>query len=546
MKKILKRSVIFLLLLSVILLPSCFNNIIDKVNQIEDLRWNPNLSVPLAYGSFTINDFIDDLEGEDYSITSSEDGLILFNYSVGEVFSTTASDLIDIEDESRSLALRPDLSDIPDLSIPVTGTFTLNETHEIDVSPPDGDKLYLLQVKEGTLEISATGSLPGSGEVLISFGCVTRNDAPLEVSFEWNYDGTNAQQFVRSIDLRGYEIDYTNNGTTENYLSFTTSLSVSLDNQRISLQDMLSVDLGFRSLEFSQVLATVQPRSVTADSYEMTIEFMDDIIDGDYYFDEPAITLNVENSFGVPLQIAILDLIARSESKGQLEMTGTIVDAPQAINYPSFEEIGQSARTTITVNHENSNLPSVISWQPETITYTFEGSVKEAGVDDVHFILDTSRIEATLKIEIPWIGRIEDLVFEDSIDFDGSQLDDVDEEIAQALFRLSTSNGLPVNATVQVYFVSEFGAVVDSLFYDDQHVLTAGQIDASGRVSQPRRKETDVIADKDRLARISDAGSIIIKAQLSTPENSTRSIRIYSDDRLDINLFVQTQFDIVF
>lgn len=540
------RSVVIAFLLTAMAFSSCVDNLIDKINNIEDLRWNPDLAVPLGGGSFSVNDFIEDLEGEDYTITSNEDGLLVFNYAVDEAFSTTASDLIEIEDETHEILLQPDLSEIPDLSFPVTGTFPLSQTHEIEISPPDGDKLYQLNIKEGLLEISAVGTFPGSGELDLTFEHVTKNDIPLVVEFEWTYNGTNSQRLDRTVNLREYEIDYTDNGTTENYLSFTTDLTVTVDNQIISLSDGLDVDIGFRSLEFAQVIAHIQPRAFSTEQYEMVIEFMEDVVDGNYYFDEPEISINIDNSFGVPLQIAILELVANSVSKGNLNLEGTIADAPQSIGYPSMQQIGQSVSTAISINHENSNLPSIISWQPDTILYTFEGSVRDTGTEDIHFILDNSRIEATLDMQIPWIGRIEDITFKDTIDFDGSDIDDIDEEIAHALFRLTTRNGFPVNATVQAYFISDFGVVVDSLFHDDNRVLEAGQIGENGNVTDATVKELDVVIEGDRLAEIASATSVLVTTHLNTPASNSQSVRFHDEDQLAFTLFVQTQFDIVF
>ena len=76
------------------------------------------------------------------------------------------------------------------------------------------------------------------------------------------------------------------------------------------------------------------------------------------------------------------------------------------------------------------------------------------------------------------IGRFRNLRFSETYDFDGSDL----EEAEYALFKLSSSNGFPISASMQLYFVDDSFNLIDSLIYEDREVLEAGIIDTSGKV----------------------------------------------------------------
>lgn len=536
------RSIIILFVIMAITFSSCFKELTDKVNDVDEITWNPKLALPLTNGSFTIAEFADDLSGEKFSTTSTDEGIVVFKYSNDNLFSTTAEELVQINDENINVVLQPDLSSIPDLSIPITGTFIYEEKHEFIGATAEGDKLYHLALKGGVLEMSITGDFPASGELLITFDCISKDDIPLEILFQWNDDGSNSQQFDRAIDLAGYEIDYSKNGTTFNNFSYTTLITLNLNNQVISLTNGFDFNLGVKSLQFSFATATVSPRSITAETDTVILNLINEVKRGMYYFDEPSISFNFENSFGIPLQIAMNSFVAISESKGDLALTGDIVSTPQTIGYPSIDEIGEVIQSNVTINHLNSNLPQILAWQPDKIIYNFEGIVNADGNDDTHFLLDTSRIFTGVELELPMIGRFRNLTYVEAYDFDGTMVDDIE----SVLFRLTTTNGFPIDANVQLYFFSDAGAFIDSLIYDDRQILVAGLTDDNGKVTEPTVKVIDVVVQHERLATISNATRMRMRATLNSSEYDTKSVRIYENDQLSLNLFVQTEFEIVF
>lgn len=533
------KSTIVLSIVTLLLLTSCFKELVDDINNIDNLQWNPKLALPLANGSFTITEFAEELSGDNFTTTTRDDGLVVFIYSQDQVFSEYAEDLVNIQDENYNATLRPTSTSIPDLAI--NGSITTQEIHEFNVSTVENDKLYSAKLKGGSLEIDLNGNFPTSGELLLTFHGLTNDGVTLETLFQWNYDGSNAQQFQRSIDLTGLDIDFTNNGTTYNYFHFTSTLTLNYEGQAVTSTEGIDLNMDLLSMEFSQATATISQRTVAAEADTFSLNFMDELRGGVYYFDEPAINFNFANSFGVPLDASILEVTAHSDTKGDLSLTGNIVGNPFSIGYPSMNEMGTVVQTELSINHENSNLPDILAWQPNTISYSFEGIVNPNANDEVHFVLDTSRIGADINLELPMIGRFRNLTFTENYDFNGSDL----EEVEYALFRLYSSNGFPINADVQLYFLNSTGTLIDSLIYDDRKVLEAGLTDNNGKVTSPTEKNIDVLIPSDRLVPISAASSLLLRATLDTPENETRSVRIYDVDRLTIKLAVQTEFEII-
>lgn len=533
------RSYYILFLSLAFLLTSCFKELADDINNIDNLTWNPTLALPLAHGSFSIAEFAAELSGDNFYTSSMDDGLVVFHYSQDQVLSETAEELVDIQDENYNTIIKPPSASLPDL--PINGTITEQELHEFSVNSTENDKLYSASLKGGSLVIDLNGNFPASGELVLTFHGLTRNGTTLETSFQWDYDGSNTQQFQRTIELSGLDIDFTDGGSTYNYFHFTSTLTLNYEGQSITTSEGINLNMDIVSMEFSQVLATVSQRVVASETNEITFNFLDELSGGVYYFDEPAINFNFSNGFGIPLEATIIEATAHSQSRGDLNLTGDIVGAPNTVGYPSMNEIGTVIETTISINHQNSTLPAIIAWQPNTISYSFEGIINPNANDDLHFALDTSRISADINLELPMIGRFRNLTLTENYDFNGRDL----AEVEYALFKLQSSNGFPINAKIQLFFATANGAFIDSLIYDDTQILQAGLTNTIGKVTEPTVKDINILIPKDRLGPISQAESLLLRATLDTPENETRSVRIYDEDRLSIKLYVQTEFEII-
>jgi hypothetical protein len=69
---------------------------------------------------------------------------------------------------------------------------------------------------------------------------------------------------------------------------------------------------------------------------------------------------------------------------------------------------------------------------------------------------------------------------------------------------------------------------------------------ASGRVTSPSSKTTDVVADRIRMARISSANKVLIRATGASTNNGTPNVKIYSDYTIEVKIGVQTQINTSF
>jgi hypothetical protein len=344
------RAIILLLTGVSFLLTSCFKELAEDLEDIESLKWNPTLAVPLANGSFTIAEFAEDLSGDNFSTTTREDGLVVFNYSQDQVFSEYAENLVEIQDENYTSSINIPSTSLPDLA--VNGTVTTENTHEFGLNTSFNDKLYNASLKGGTLEIDLAGNFPASGELTFTFnGLTDEQGSTLTTTFQWTYDGTNTQSFQRSINLNGLDIDLTDNGTTYNYFYFTSSLTLNYEGQTVTSTEKFDMNLDLIGMEFSKALATIGRRTIVTESNLITLNFAEELKGGLYYFDEPAFKFNFQNSFGIPVDAVLVEAIANSNTKGSVSMIGEAVNNPFSLQYPLEREMGTIVETDIIIDH---------------------------------------------------------------------------------------------------------------------------------------------------------------------------------------------------
>jgi hypothetical protein len=114
---------------------------------------------------------------------------------------------------------------------------------------------------------------------------------------------------------------------------------------------------------------------------------------------------------------------------------------------------------------------------------------------------------------------------------------------------VNMSNEFPLDVGVQIYFVEytventdTVYTVLDSLLSPYQNMMTSGFVNTStGRVSAPSIKTIDQWLDSRKLDRISRSKRIFVRGHLTTANNGSVDVKIYSDYKLDIKVGIMAK-----
>jgi len=266
----------------------------------------------------------------------------------------------------------------------------------------------------------------------------------------------------------------------------------------------------------------------------ITIEFFEDWIQGDVFFENPVIQIHIDNSFGVPTRsaIEIFDILTADGARIPLEsdfinVTGIDFD------YPANHEIGQTKNMTFTFNAQNSNIEDVLGSRPVALDYKVDAIMNpDSLVGERGFITDSSYYRIQVEVDLPLHGRASGFGVENAYDVDFSGYGDVKE----VEFKMVTDNNMPLGIDGQAYFLDENGAVLDSLFDGPKRLIAPAPVDAEGLVTGKISQTNYAIFSSERFDKVRSAKKLTIKASFSTSNEGQQSVKAFADQNAEIRM----------
>lgn len=510
-------------------LSSCLDQ--DLVKDIEDIkvaRWAPELAVPLVNSELTLSDLIDEANSEYISVDDEQ--LIHLIYR-GSVISIDGEDVIYTRNQSISNVLTFNPSEIAEFNLSDSVVIERDFNLFYDVNYGDIDSMLMK-----SLDWSASYSTGLDHDVVVEFSLPSaRKDG---ASFSNTAILNGGQSAQASESMGGYLFDMTQgpNGTNDLPIKFKvtlrkTGLSI------LGAGSTINFDMHFDKNKFHKFWGYVGMEDLINDEADtLELNIFDDSDDGEFTIDDPRIKLIYTNSFGIPTEAEFLQFKSFSKQTGYTDITGFPTDLN--IPYPTPAQFGETLSDSIVLNKTNSNIGAVISSQPEKIVYQFEASTNPNGREQQNFIMDTSRLSFYLDFDLPLRGTADGFRLEQDEDFDLDLGETVD--LDYVVMRLYLENDFPVDLDVQIYYLDDMGAVIDSLFSPRDLLISSPPVDNDGRTIGFTTSIHDVNYSKSRIEAIEQAKQIRIDASINTAKDGQTqpTVSFYEDYGLRVQLGV--------
>lgn len=485
----------------------------EELDNLEGIRHEAEYLVPLVDSRLTVQELVDGIEG-DAELYVDSDGLLHLTYT-GDVITQTASELFASINES--------LPPVIPVSSPRMG---------LPFSTPEGVEVDRVDLLAGQLIYYFESTSDQQVDVTITFPQVRRGQEVLRFRHTMPaYSGTGnppaATNFLFPADLEGYSI--------------------------ISEQDSIYIEYEARDASgndrpLSQFLVRVQDLVFTyAEGYlgnqvysggrdTIAIDFFDDWVRGDVYFEDPRITFNVENSFGVPTR-SIVNLFNVITVDGEvLSLESPLIDEGVDFLYPGAGEVGAIKRTSFSFTRENSNVDLLLGAGPVAIDYDIDALTNPESDRSIRgFITDSSYYKVQVEVDLPLYGRAADFIALDTVDIDFSAYEEVD----YAEFKLVADNHLPLNVDLQAYLLDDTGMVLDSLLESRQRVVGAAPVDGEGIAREPATTITFAPFSAERFGAVKNARRLALSAGFSTLEDGKRSVRVIDGQDVRVRIGVK-------
>ncbi len=520
-----------------------------KLDNLDtEMEFKPSVAAPLAYGSFNLQDVLEAVDSTGL-VSQTEDSL-LYIYYTDTAYSVKASEIVDLPDKVTSQDyIEADIT-IPDWNaLPDGDSLIFTKTKILDFEIEADDQIDSVRLSGGSLTMDVTSGFRHSGSLTISSSHIyDDNGDSLNLKFTIS-EPDGMYDSLSTYPMEGYTL-YVQEDAGTAFLRINYNLTLIKEaGNGVTLGDRADIETSFDDMEFSHIYGFVSDREVLNVNQTLSLGFFD-IASAlkDITLKAPEFNLHVDNSYGIPMEIDLSNITARSTSEGTTLPLIFDHDSLKTFNVdaPSIEQLGQTVNSIHYINGDNSNLEEILASSPNKLDFDIIANTGTTpGVQN--FILDTSKMDIIIEVVLPMWLQTGGYTMQDTIDMDiGSIVGDLN-FVDSAWITMKYVNELPLEVRLQGYFLNSAEVVLDSLFSEGTvALLEAAQVDENGEIVEELLTEETFVIEMtgEQMANLSDATLLWFKADASTTDNGTKFVKFYSHYELSYKLFIEAYFSI--
>lgn len=554
-----------------------FNNLSADNTPIDATGFFQTAEIDSGYMDIRIrNGFPVDITDLAFVLKNSSDGSIVVSDNIPLIAKgATISKTYDLQGKEVEGSL---LADITNLSTPGSGTSTVlidtGAAMRLDITVRDltlrsalaifpaqnlvnlqnrttynmgGPSFTDMTIRSGQLKITAYNTIQDSLYLYYAIPtAVAPSGQPIAINTVVAPAPAGGSQYVEEIfDLAGYNIDLRSiSGNRLN--TFDNIFRVRIDSTGklvfISLNDSVSVFYGLLDIVPQYVKGYMGQRTLTVGPSSQPVNFLSGITAGALSLEDVTAQLRIVNPFGVDAALHV-DYINSVNNAGGSTVTlqgpglGQPIPLARGWEYPK-----RAGETLIPLSAPQSNIKSWLENLPQAIEYALSVDINPNGnawnYQDFAYYDDV--LEANLELEMPLSVSATGLTLTDDWDMSwGSGSNG--ERVQQVALTLDVDNGYPLAGTVQAYFLSPSGAVIDSLFQQTASIQPGKQDPATCRVAVPAGQQLTASLDRNRWERVTNASTVRVIARFDTDKvpGCGSFVQLYSNYLLSLNLTAQ-------
>jgi len=498
-------------------------------------EWDPDVAVPAIYSNLSMKDILNDYDHDNLFVENGTNFLYLVYWN--KVYSRTAQELFAFPDQNINSSYTFNVTgSLPygfDVTaIPYTIDYAFLAPNNIIVDEIDLDTgMFSFIVNSSNLNHNAT--------INIAIPSATLNGVPFSKDIDYIY----GQTINSGFNLNGYKIIFDNSGMNKNVLHITYTVTLHGNGNPNNSPYTINLGESFNGLSFSKILGDFKQTGFYLPGDSVEIRMFNSNIHGFIDFENPMIHFYSSNSFGMPIRINLNNFHSTSGYNPPYDVAVTGIPVPWDIS--AAPSAGQAAIDSFHLTKSNSNVWDAVAISPQWFVTDISGMSNPSGAPASNFALAGSRFDIDAKVELPLFGKTSDFILADTVAFKLGEDLDAAEYID---FRINTTNGFPVDATIQLYFMDKFNNVLDSMLTPAQQSLTAALADGSPDylVYQSSHKLTESHFVKSRLTNLKTTEKVLVRASLKTAQSGTQIVKFYSFYNLEVRVGVRAKFNVIY
>ena len=409
-----------------------------------------------------------------------------------------------------------------------------NDTQYIDLGTGGSEELRELLFSTASFDYEFTSTLAETLELTLGFPGSDQNGVEVDTTITITAGATT----IGSINLDNAILDLTTDPAQNHSklpISVTATLISSGAQVSIDSSDALNMTFEMTNLQFGHILGYFGTQQIVIDpgSVPLSVEFLDDL-NGQISFAEPSISMEITNSIGLPIELA-LDFSSYSAGNG-FALNGPDYVLP----YPTI--IGNTETGTLIFDNTNSQIVDVFTLPKDSIVYGGAVNINHdtSSFGTSNFVTNSSSISGDLLMELPFMITASALSFGDTLAQDLDLLSAIPNEVEIKALRvlMATSTTLPLNATIVLRFYDDAWNEIHSESID---LLQSGIPNMNGIVTAPGYSSISVDISGADLTDVLSAQSILAEVLMETYNGGTEPVKLRTDATMGITVGIQVE-----
>jgi hypothetical protein len=473
---------------------------INPFHDLEPIGQDAEWAIPLVDTKKSFSEIIKDFDKQAFLQIAADGGLTL--HYTGNYITKSSLDIF---------------AQFQNILFPILDTAMV-----LPFSAPNGVDIDFVDIKKGTL-IWAMVSPDEVLEVTLKIPQLSKNGQTFTKKF-------NISRIVStdSLDLNGWRLDAT---SSDSIIIIHDARRA--NGTRVNLKNSGLFSIRDFEIKFAKGYFGKEVFDAPADI--INIDFFDNWKRGEVRFEDPRMTVTLDNSFGIPVRSVtkVADVISVNGSR--LALKSPLTEGVD-INYPKLTEIGQTKRTVVVLDKNNSNIKDVISANPVSIEYDIDGLTNPDPTQRaVGFMTDSSAFKLQVELDLPLHVSATTFEVTDTFDVNFNK----DSELKTAEIKILSDNGMPIDLILQGYFLNN-NQILDSLFTSNAtFILKGAPVNSIGLPTGIQTQQTLVKVDSSKLQRIHNANKLVVKYAFSTTGNGVMPVKLMAAQQVRLRMGVK-------
>ncbi len=293
-------------------------------------------------------------------------------------------------------------------------------------------------------------------DVKVTIPEFTKDGEVFETNVDLRYDGADTTKLeTQNFNMDDWLFTGNNNTFFVNYDARTAA------GERVKID---SVHMYVKAIHFKFGQGYFGQRNFNIKKDIIEVGIFQKWLSGGFSFEEPKVTMLIENSFGFPVRSIFNAIELTTINDNVFFLESDILMEGIDFNYPSIDEMGEVKYTSFDFTNENSNITEIFNEKTKNVYYDLEAITNAQDENIIGFYNEDSYYKVDIAVEVPMHLRANELVLTDTVDID---LSENIGDIRSLDLVWSIRNAFPINTEFKIVFLDASGSPILSYPLND-------------------------------------------------------------------------------